>query len=150
MLSGATATIIAAIIAAAIALIGFLAPLYYRLGKMEKGLEANREASEADYARLSDKIDANREAAQADYARLSDKIDANREAAQADYARLSDKIDAGLNALRTEMVAEFQRHDARQGETLTEIRRLMDALISHSHDPDTGVVSFRIPPGTSS
>ena len=66
-----------------------------------------------------DKIDA-------ESARLSDKMDEN-------YARLSDKIDAESARLSDKM-------DAQHAETMREIRRLFDALLSHSHDPELGII----------
>ena len=44
------------------------------------------------------------------------------------------------------MVAEFRRQDARQSEILIEVRRLADALLAHTHDTNTGLVDFRLPP----
>ena len=140
MITGPIATIIAAVIAGAVAIFGSMALVYHRLGKLEQAVEDNRELQQAENARLSDKMDA-------DYGRLSDKIDALRAETQAENARLSDKIDA----LRTEMHSENARlsdkMDAHHSETMREIRRLVDALISHSHDAD-GSIIFRIPPGS--
>ena len=118
MIDAPTATLIASALATAVAIVGFVALVYYKLGKLEAkvdhGLAANRELTLSESRRLSDKMDA-------DYARLSDKMDA-------DYARLSDKMDV---------------HHA---ETMAAIQRLMEAFLSHSHDDDGNVI-FRIPPG---
>ena len=129
MIDAPTATLIASVLATAVAIVGFVAVVYHKLGKLEgklegevgrleekldQGLAANRELILAESRRLSDKMDA-------DYARLSDKMDA-------DYARLSDKMDV---------------HHA---ETMAAIQRLMEAFLSHSHDDDGNVI-FRIPPG---
>ena len=122
MITGPIATIIAAVIAGAVTIFGSMALVYHRLGKLEQAVEANRELQQAESGRLSDKMDA-------DYGRLSDKIDALRTEMHAENARLSDKM------------------DAQHAETMREIRRLVDALISHSHDAD-GSIIFRIPPGS--
>ena len=128
MITGPIATIIAAGIAAAVAVFGSMAMIYHRLGKLEQAVEANKELAQSENARLADKMDEN-------YARLSDRMDA-------DYARLADKIDAESARLSEKM-------DAQHAETIAEIRRLFDALLSHSHDPDLGLI-FRIPPGNGS
>ncbi len=129
MIDAPTATLIASVLATAVAIVGFVAVVYHKLGKLEgklegevgrleekldQGLSANRELILAESRRLSDKMDA-------DYARLSDKMDA-------DYARLSDKM------------------DVQHAETMAAIQRLMEAFLSHSHDDDGNVI-FRIPPG---
>jgi hypothetical protein len=151
MIDAPTATLIASALATAVAIVGFVAVVYYKLGKLEAkvdhGLAANRELTlsesrrlsdkmDADYARLSDKMDA-------DYARLSDKMDA-------DYARLSDKMDADYARLSDKMDADYARlsdkMDFHHAETMAAIQRLMEAFLSHSHDDDGNVI-FRIPPG---
>ena len=93
MITAPIATIIAAVIAGAVAIFGSMALVYHRLGKLEQAVEANRELQQAENARLSDKM------------------------------------------------------DTQHAETMREIRRLVDALISHSHDAD-GSIIFRIPPGS--
>lgn len=140
MIDAPTATLIASVLATAVAIVGFVAVVYHKLGKLEgklegevgrleekldQGLAANRELILAESRRLSDKMDA-------DYARLSDKMDA-------DYARLSDKMDADNARLSDKM-------DVQHAETMAAIQRLMEAFLSHSHDDDGNVI-FRIPPG---
>ncbi len=85
--------------------------------------------------KLEQAVAANKELVLSESARLSDKIDA-------ESARLSDKIDAESARLSDKM-------DAQHAETMAEIRRLFDALLSHSHDPDLGLI-FRSPPGNGS
>ena len=118
MIDAPTATLIASVLATAVAIVGFVAVVYHKLGKLEGKLEG-------EVGRLEEKLDqglaANRELILAESRRLSDKMDA-------DYARLSDKMDL---------------HHA---ETMAAIQRLMDAFLSHSHDDDGNVI-FRIPPG---
>ena len=124
MITGPIATIIAAGIAAAVAFFGSIAMIYYRLGKLEQAVESNKQG-----------IQSNRELVLSESARLSDKIDA-------ESARLSDKIDAESARLSDKM-------DAQHAETMSAIQRLFDALVSHSHDPELGIV-FRAPPGNGS
>lgn len=118
MIDAPTATLIASVLATAVAIVGFVAVVYHKLGKLEGKLEG-------EVGRLEEKLDqglaANRELILAESRRLSDKMDA-------DYARLSDKMDV---------------HHA---ETMAAIQRLMEAFLSHSHDDDGNVI-FRIPPG---
>lgn len=129
MIDAPTATLIASALATAVAIVGFVAVVYYKLGKLEAkvdhGLAASRELTLSESRRLSDKMDA-------DFARLSDKMDA-------DYARLSDKMDADYARLSDKM-------DVHHAETMAAIQRLMEAFLSHSHDDDGNVI-FRIPPG---
>lgn len=85
--------------------------------------------------KLEQAVAANKELVLSENARLSDKING-------ESARLSDKIDAESARLSDKM-------DAQHAETMAEIRRLFDALLSHSHDPDLGLI-FRLPPGNGS
>ncbi len=118
MIDAPTATLIASVLATAVAIVGFVAVVYHKLGKLEGKLEG-------EVGRLEEKLDqglsANRELILAESRRLSDKMDA-------DYARLSDKM------------------DVQHAETMAAIQRLMEAFLSHSHDDDGNVI-FRIPPG---
>lgn len=122
------AALITASSATIIALLGFVSVVYYKLGKLEgkveAALEANKEFTRAEIQRLSDKLDAA-------YARLSARMDA-------EYARLSARMDAEYARLSDRM-------DAQHTETISEIRRLVDAFLSHSHEPD-GTIFFRVPP----
>lgn len=126
MIDAPTATLIASALATVVAIVGFAAVVYFRLGRLEGKLEG-----------LEEKIDlglaANRELTLSESRRLSEKIDS-------DIARLSDKMDSGLARLSDKM-------DAQHSETMAAIQRLTDAFLSHWHDDD-GNVAFRIPPGT--
>ena len=129
MIDAPTATLIASVLATAVAIVGFVAVVYHKLGKLEGKLEG-------EVGRLEEKLDqglaANRELILAESRRLSDKMDA-------DNARLSDKMDADNARLSDKM-------DVQHAETMAAIQRLMDAFLSHSHDDDGNVI-FRIPPG---
>ena len=122
------AAIMTASTATIITLLGFVSVVYYKLGKLEgkveAALEANKEFTRSEIQRLSDKLDAA-------YTRLSDRMDA-------EYARLSARMDAEYARLSDRM-------DAQHAETISEIRRLVDAFLSHSHEPD-GTIFFRVPP----
>ena len=128
MIDAPTATLIASALATAVAVIGFAAVVYYKIGKLEQSQVANRELTLAESRRLSDKMDA-------DYSRLSDKMDA-------DYSRLSDKMDSNYARLSDKM-------DAQHSETMSAIQRLTDAFLTHSHEAD-GSIIFRVPPGSGS
>ena len=69
-------------------------------------------------------------------------IQSNRELVLSESARLSDRIDAESARLSDKI-------DAQHAETMGAIQRLFDALVSHSHDPELGIV-FRAPPGNGS
>ena len=111
------AAIMTASSATIIALLGFVSVVYYKLGKLEGKVEAA--------------LEANKEFTRAEIQRLSDKLDAA-------YARLSARMDAEYARLSDRM-------DAQHAETISEIRRLVDAFLSHSHEPD-GTIFFRVPP----
>ena len=161
-MDSSTATLIAAGLAAAVAFVGYVGVVYYRLGRLERGLEADSELTLSESKRLSDKMDALRTETKSDYARLSDKMDANytqlSDKMDANYAQLSDKMDA----LRTETKLDYARlsdrmdtdyarlsdkMDYQHAETMAAIQRLADLFIGHSHEPD-GTIIFRIPPGS--
>lgn len=82
-MDGPTATLIASALATAVALLGFVAVVYFKLGKLEQGLAASRELTLSESRRLSDKMDA-------DYTRLSDKMDAQHAETMGAIQRLTD------------------------------------------------------------
>ena len=59
--------------------------------------------------------------------------------------RLEAEVKAGRERADAQHAESRERTDAQHAETLAEIRRLADALGSHSHAPDGGIM-FRIPP----
>ena len=120
-LDGPTATIIVALIAAAVVFIVSGLNVVYRLGKLEKGAE--------DVEKAVTKIAADTEKALAKAAADTEKA---LVAAAADTEKRFDRLE---EIIRTE-----------QDATRAEIRRLAEALASHTHDAD-GTTIFRIPPG---
>ena len=121
VLDGPTATIIAALIAAAVVFIVSGLNVVYRLGKLEKGAENVEKALE--------KMAMDMEKALTAVAADTEKALA---AAAADTEKRFDRLE---EIIRTE-----------QDATRAEIRRLAEALASHTHDAD-GTTIFRIPPG---
>ena len=120
---------IAAFASVAVALatvLGLVGPVYLRLGRLEGEVKAGRERSDEQY----------REA---------------RERSDERYRELRERSDAQFRELRDWAEGQFresrERSDAQHAETLTEIRRLTDALVAHSHT-DGGII-FHIPPPSS-
>ena len=120
-LDGPTATIIAALIAATVVFISLGWNVLYRLGKLEKGVENTEKALEKNAA---------------DTEKALEKNAADTEKALEKSAVETEKR---FDRLEETMRAE---HEA----TRAEIRRLAEALASHTHDSD-GTTIFRIPPG---
>ena len=64
------------------------------------------------------------------------------------YMRLG-RLEGEIMATRERSDEQFrearERSGAQHAETMSEIRRLTDAFLSHSHAPDGGII-FRIPP----
>ena len=81
--------------------------------------------------------------------RLEAEVKAGRERSDVQYAELRERSDRQYAELRERSDRQYaeslERADAQHAETLAEIRRLADALWSHSHAPDGGII-FRIPP----
>ena len=142
-IDGPTATVIASLITAAVVLAISGVNVVFRLGKLEQGAEAMEKAL-AKHAGDTEKALAvaasNTEKALAKHAGDTEKALAvaasNTEkalaAAAADTDRRFDRLE---EIIRTE-----------QDATRAEIRRLAEALASHTHDAD-GTTIFRIPPG---
>jgi hypothetical protein len=132
VLDGPTATIIAALIAAAVVFIVSGLNVVYRLGKLEKGAENVEKALEKmamDMEKALTAVAADTEKALAAAAADTEKALA---AVAADTEKRFDRLE---EIIRTE-----------QDATRAEIRRLAEALASHTHDAD-GTTIFRIPPG---
>ncbi len=118
---GPTATIIASLIAAAVIFVVTGFNVVFRLGKLEKGAE--------DVEKAMVKLAGDTEKALAKAAADTEKALA---VAAADTEKRFDRLE---EIIRTE-----------QDATRAEIRRLAEALASHTHDAD-GTTIFRIPPG---
>jgi len=111
---------VAAAGAVLIAVIGLIASVHYRLGKLEKGQES-----------LAQEDARTREMVAQENAHTREMV------AQGD-AHTRELIMQEIAALR-------ERSDAQHAETMSAIQRLTDAFLSHSHDTD-GTIRFRIPP----
>jgi hypothetical protein len=143
-IDGPTATIIAASVALMLAIMGFIGVVNSRLGKLEAGQQA-----------LSEKVDTHH----SENLRMHKETRAENlrmhEVTQAQNLRMHEETRAENARMYSEARAEYIRmHDQSRAEnvrmheeTRADIRRVLDALVTHSHDAD-GPVFFRIPPGT--
>ena len=142
-LDGPTATIIASLIAAAVIFVVTSFNVVFRLGKLEKGAEDVEKAmvklagdTEKALAKAAADTEKALEKAAADTEKALEKAAADTEKALAVAASDTEKrFDRLEEIIRTE-----------QDATRAEIRRLAEALASHTHDAD-GTTIFRIPPG---
>jgi biopolymer transport protein ExbB/TolQ len=119
-IDGPTATVIASLITAAVVLAISGVNVVFRLGKLEQGAEAMEKAL-AKHAGDTEKA----------LAVAASNTEKALAAAAADTDRRFDRLE---EIIRTE-----------QDATRAEIRRLAEALASHTHDAD-GTTIFRIPP----
>ena len=103
-----------------IAVIGLIASVHYRLGKLEQGQKT---------------------LAQED-AHTREMISQNREMAAQENAHTRELLS---QLIMQEIAALRERSDAHHAETMAAIQRLTDAFLSHSHDTD-GTIRFSIPP----
>jgi dGTP triphosphohydrolase len=142
-LDGPTATIIAALIAATVVFISLGWNVLYRLGKLEKGAENTEKALEKNAADTEKALEKNA----ADTEKALEKNAADTEKALEKNAADTEKA---LEKSAVETEKRFDRLEetmrAEHEATRAEIRRLAEALASHTHDSD-GTTIFRIPPG---
>ncbi len=131
MIDAPTATIIAALIVGAITALSFGSGIMYRLAKLEKTADADREAATRDNAHTREM--------------LATEIQSVRTEIQSVRTELQTEI----QSVRTEIQHMQEQIRAEHEATRMEIRRLVDALMSHRHDTD-GETYFRIPPPTGS
>ena len=118
-------------IVALIGLIGVLLRIFVRLGRLEKaveGLEAGLKATQDD-AKESQKG-------------LRDELNELRREYREDLQRTEDRLRQEIRNTE-ERLRDLIRAESET--TRNEIRRLTDALVSHSHDPD-GSIRFVMPP----
>jgi DNA-directed RNA polymerase alpha subunit len=131
-IDGPTATVIASLITAAVVLAISGVNVVFRLGKLEKGAEDVEKAM----VKLAGDTEKALAKAAADTEKALEKAAADTEKALAVAASDTEKrFDRLEEIIRTE-----------QDATRAEIRRLAEALASHTHDAD-GTTIFRIPPG---
>lgn len=63
--------------------------------------------------------------------------------------KLEGEVKAGRERSDEQYREARERSDVQHAETLAEIRRLTDAVLTHSHAPDGGII-FRVPPPSGS
>ncbi len=163
-IDGPTATIIAALIAATVVFLTVGGTVIYRLGRLEKGSE-DLEKTMAKFATDTEKalaavaadMDRRFEAAATEMDRrfeaAATEMDRRFEAAATEMDRRFEAVAADMDrrfaAAATETERRFDRLEeiirTEQDATRAEIRRLAEALASHTHDAD-GTTIFRIPP----
>jgi hypothetical protein len=162
-IDGPTATIIAASVALMLAIMGFIGVVNSRLGKLEAGQQALSEKVDTHHSenlRMHKETRAENlrmhEVTQAQNIRMHEEARAeNHEVTQAQNLRMHEETRAENVRMYSEARAEnIRMHDQSRAEnvrmheeTRADIRRVLDALVTHSHDAD-GPVFFRIPPGT--
>ena len=130
-IDGPTATIIASLIAATVIFLTVGGTVIYRLGRLEKGSENLEKAMAAAAAGTDNALVKAAADTEKSFAAMAADMDRRFAAAAADTERRFDRLE---EIIRTE-----------QDATRTEIRRLAEALASHTHDAD-GTTIFRIPP----
>jgi DNA-directed RNA polymerase alpha subunit len=153
-LDGPTATIIASLIAAAVIFVVTSFNVVFRLGKLEKGAEDVEKAmvklagdTEKALAKAAADTEKALEKAAADTEKALEKAAADTEKALEKAAADTEKalaVAASDTEKRFDRLEEIIRTE--QDATRAEIRRLAEALASHTHDAD-GTTIFRIPPG---
>ena len=74
--------------------------------------------------------------------KLEGEVKAGRERSDEQYREARERSDEQFRE-------SCERSDAQHAETLAEIRRLTDAVLTHSHAPDGGII-FRVPPPSGS
>ena len=133
-------------IVALIGLIGVLIRIFVRLGRLEKaveGLEAGLRTTQDDVKELRRESQEEFKAVRREFQEGFNEL---RREFREDLQRTEDR-------LRTEFREELRNTEERLRDlirseseaTRNEIRRLTDALFSHSHEPD-GTIKFSMPP----
>ena len=142
-LDGPTATIIASLIAAAVIFVVTGFNVVFRLGKLEKGAEDVEKA----LAKLAGDTEKALAKLAGDTEKALAKLAGDTEKALAKATADTEKalaVAASGTEKRFDRLEEIIRTE--QDATRAEIRRLAEALASHTHDAD-GTTIFRIPPG---
>ena len=163
-IDGPTATIIASLIAATVVFLTVGGAVIYRLGRLEKGSEdlekavakiavdtqkaLAKHAEDTEKALASAAADADRR-----FEAVTTDIDRRFEAVAVDIDRRFEAMAADMDRRFTAAAVDTNRRFDRleeiirteQDATRAEIRRLAEALATHTHDAD-GTTVFRIPP----
>lgn len=114
-----------------IAVIGLIASVHYRLGKLEEGQKT-----------LAQEDAHTRETIVKGDAHTQELIGHTREMAAQENAHTRGLLS---QLIMREIAALRERSDAQHAETMAAIQRPTDAFLSHSHDTD-GTIRFSIPP----
>lgn len=134
-LDGPTATIIAALIAATVVFVSLGWNVLYRLGKLDQGTE--------DMEKALDKLAT---ATERRFERLEETIERVATATEKRFERFEETMEK----VSSDMERRFERSEetmrVEHEVTRAEIRRVVEAIASHTHDAD-GTTIFRIPPG---
>ena len=143
-----------------IAVIGLIASVHYRLGKLEQAqddMAANQKKEGAEIRELVTRENAHtREMMAEGDARNRELIVQTREMLVEGDAHTREILVEGdahtrelivntRELIMQEIAALRERFDAQHAETMSAIQRLTDAFLSHSHDVD-GTIRFSIPP----
>ena len=148
--------LIAAAAAILIAVIGLVASVHYRLGKLEEGQKAlgqedvhtrellaeTREMLVRENAHTRELLAETREMLVKENAHTRELLAETREMLVRENAHTRELLS---QLIMQEIAALRERSDAQHAETMGAIQRLTDAFLSHSHDID-GTIRFRIPP----
>jgi galactokinase len=145
-LDGPTATIIAALIAATVVFVSLGWNVLYRLGKLDQGTE--------DMEKALDKLAT---ATERRFERLEETIERVATATEKRFERFEEtmeKVSSDMERRFERSASDMERRFERSEETMrvehevtrAEIRRVVEAIASHTHDAD-GTTIFRIPPG---
>lgn len=134
-LDGPTATIIAALIAATVVFVSLGWNVLYRLGKLDQGTE--------DMEKALDKLAT---ATERRFERFEETIERVATATEKRFERFEETMEK----VSSDMERRFERSEetmrVEHEVTRAEIRRVVEAIASHTHDAD-GTTIFRIPPG---
>ena len=155
--------LVAAAGAVLIAVIGLIASVHYRLGKLEEGQKSlaqedahTRElishtqetlAQEDAHTReiLTQEITHTRKMVVEGDAHTRELIAKTQEMMVQGDAQTRELVTHTRELIMQEIAALRERSDAQHAETMAAIQRLTDAFLSHSHDTD-GTIRFSIPP----
>ena len=127
-LDGPTATITAALIAATVVFVSLGWNVLYRLGKLDQGTEDMEKALD----KLATATERRFERFEETMEKVSSDMERRFELSASDMER---RFERSEETMRVE-------HEV----TRAEIRRVVEAIASHTHDAD-GTTIFRIPPG---
>ena len=153
-LDGPTATIVAALIAATVVFVVSSFNIVYRLGKLEKGAEDMEKAlikaaTDTEKALVKAATDTEKALVKAaeDTEKALVKVAEDTEKA---LVRVATDTEKALVKAATDTERHFERLEetmrVEHEVTRAEIRRVVEAIASHTHDAD-GTTIFRIPPG---